>query len=156
MKHLVYLIAGLIVGVLITLGIQSSPSEGLLVEKESRYNFEESCTQLEASAKSLEWRTPAVHDMQKILAGAGLEITQNKIYEVCKPAHAFNIIIDDQNKLASPLLPCRIAVYEKADGKTYFAYTNMEQAGKLFKGEVQQAMNTVQTDIEKLLAPMVK
>jgi uncharacterized protein (DUF302 family) len=155
MKNLIYLISGLLSGILIVLMAILFWSQSVLFqEKESLYSFDESVRRLEESVKVNQWRTPAVHDMQKTMASIGKEVLQARIYELCKPEYAYEVVRDDDGRRASTMLPCRVAIYEKTDGKTYVSLMNMTLMARLMNGSLPEMMKKASADIEVILAPL--
>ncbi len=157
MKNLLYLLIGLVVGVGATmLFTPKTPQPLKFEEKVSRYSFDETVQRLEESAKQHQWRLPAVHDMQKTMASIGKEVKSARIYELCKPEFAYEVVGFDQNRLLTSMLPCRVAVYEKNDGVTYISFMDLEYISQSMTGNIPETMKTVQTEINTLVEGVVE
>ncbi len=71
------------------------------------------------------WQNPAVHNLQQSLAKSGKEVKPVQVVEICKPDYSGRMLEKNDERIVSVLMPCRISVYEKEDGKTYLAMLNM-------------------------------
>ncbi len=148
-----YLITGLITGAILSIIIVFLMSPGIMLkEDQSNYNFEESMARLEESVLNSGWTIPAKHDLQKSLIKHGMQEVNNiVVYELCNPELAEKILLTDDERIVSNLMPCRISLYEKSDGKVYYSRMN---AGLLSKpmGEVsREQMKIAAEDIETFL-----
>lgn len=79
-------------------------------------SFEQACIDLESSVTRNDFSVLHVHDLGKTLRAKGITFGQQcKIFEVCNPRHAANILANDMR--LNMVLPCRISVYTD-QGKT--------------------------------------
>jgi uncharacterized protein (DUF302 family) len=92
-----------------------------IIEKASRFDFEKTVETLIASAGEHNWNIPAVHDLQQSLAKSGKTVNPVKVIEICKPAYSGKMLELNDERIMSVMMPCRISVYIKDDGKTYLA-----------------------------------
>lgn len=92
-----------------------------IIEKPSRFDFEKTVETLIASAGEHNWNIPAVHDLQQSLAKSGKSVRPVKVIEICKPAFSGQMLELNDERIMSVMMPCRISVYIKEDGKTYLA-----------------------------------
>lgn len=99
-------------------------SSDLIVEKPVKFDFETTVEKLVTEAQRREWSVPAVHDLQQSLAKAGKKVKSVKVIEVCKPKYSGQMLELNNERIMSVMMPCRISVYEKDDGKTYVALLN--------------------------------
>jgi uncharacterized protein (DUF302 family) len=79
---------------------------------------------IDAAAKK-DWQNPAVHNLQQSLAKSGKEVRPVQVVEICKADYSGKMLEKNDERISSILMPCRISVYEKEDGKTYVALLNM-------------------------------
>jgi uncharacterized protein (DUF302 family) len=143
------IISGAIAGaILITVLVRPQ----MMLENESRYDFETTLTTVEQSITAAGWSVPAVHDLQKSLAKAGKEVNQVKVFALCNPEHAVKILRGDDERLYSSMMPCRIAVYTKSDGKTYISRLNIPGASRGMPGNVKSVMREAYKDVEDILS----
>lgn len=156
-KTLVYGILGLIVGVLLTLILMFSSAQSVMLkETESKYAFEQSVEVFTQSALDNGWKIPAVHDMQKTMEGFGKDVLQAKVFELCHPEHAYEILSRDRERIVLSMMPCRVAIYEKSDGKTYISWMNTALMGSMMKGVVPKVMKAASSESEEIIKPLLK
>jgi uncharacterized protein (DUF302 family) len=97
----------------------------LIVEQVSPFNVPATVEKLIEAATQKEWQNPAVHNLQQSLAKSGKEVLPVQVVEICKPAYSGLMLEKNDERIVSILMPCRISVYEKDDGKTYVALLDM-------------------------------
>jgi len=95
-----------------------------IAERKSRFIFEETVEKLMAEAKRREWNIPAIHDLKQSLAKSGKTVKPVQVIEICKPAYSGQMLELNDERIMSVMMPCRISVYLKDDGKTYVALVN--------------------------------
>ncbi len=149
---LISIIAGGIAGALAVSLLFSPP---MMLENESRYDFATTLTTVEQSIKGAGWSIPAVHDLQASLAKAGKEVNQVKVFALCNPEYAVQILGGDEERIYSNLMPCRVSVYTKSDGKTYISRLNIPAMSRKMPGNVRSAMKKAYRDMEKILSGIV-
>ena len=106
-------------------------SNQLVIEQKSKFDFGKTVDLLVAAAGLREWNVPAVHDLQQSLAKSGKTVRPVKVIEICKPKYSGQMLELNDERIISVMMPCRISVYEKDDGKTYVGLIN---AGDLATG----------------------
>jgi uncharacterized protein (DUF302 family) len=97
----------------------------LIIEQVSPYDVATTIEKLIETATNKEWQNPAIHNLQQSLAKSGKEVRPVQVIEICKPEYSGNMLEKNHERISSILMPCRISVYEKEDGKTYVALLNM-------------------------------
>jgi uncharacterized protein (DUF302 family) len=93
----------------------------MVVEKLSRFDFGTTVDKIVTEAERREWKIPAVHDLQQSLAKSGKDVKPVKVIEICKPQYSGKMLELNDERIMSVMMPCRISVYLKDDGKTYLA-----------------------------------
>ncbi|MCC5943107.1 MAG: DUF302 domain-containing protein [Balneolaceae bacterium] len=146
------IIGGLIVGIV---GFYSLPGL-MMLEDESMYDFETTIEVLDRELESAGWSVLTVHDMKETLAGHGHDVLNVKIYELCSSKYSAEILVLDDERIVSPMMPCRVAIYEKSDGNTYIARMDSELLAKPFGGVINEVMQTAASEIEDVLVKLVK
>lgn len=96
----------------------------MIIEKPSRFGFDRTVESLVSEAERREWKVPFVHDLQQSLAKSGKSVKPVKVIEICKPEYSGQMLEKNHERIISVMMPCRISVYEKDDGKTYVALLN--------------------------------
>ena len=97
----------------------------LFIEHESPFNVTVTIEKLIEAAKQKGWQNPATHNLQQSLDKSGKEVRPVQVVEICKPEYSGRMLELNNERIVSVMMPCRISVYEKEDGKTYVALLNM-------------------------------
>jgi uncharacterized protein (DUF302 family) len=148
----IFLVTGFFLATLIL--IFKGPSI-MMIEDQSRYDFEETVSYLEELAKDHGWSVPTVHDLQNSMAKAGHEVNEVKVLALCNPGYAINILQGEEERIVSSMMPCRVAVYVKADGRTYISRMNSKLMSKGMNKNVRSTMKAAFTEMEEILSNLV-
>ena len=112
----------------------------LVVEHSSKYSFDKTVDVLVAEAELREWKVPAVHDLQLSLAKSGKSVRPVKVIEICKPKYSGQMLELNDERIISVMMPCRISVYEKEDGKTYVSLINAGEISTSLPANIAKVM----------------
>lgn len=121
----------------------------------SLWDFEKSIELLIAAAEEGNWMIPAIHDLQQSLARAGKEVRPVKVLEVCKPQYSGKMLEKNDERIVSVLMPCRISVYLKEDGKTYISIINIAALIPGLPESVREVMMAAAEDIDRIVDAVV-
>lgn len=135
-----------------SINIYSQQNSDLLIESKSKYSFTQTVDTLTKVAEQNKWKVIIVHDLQASLKKNGKEVLPVKVIEVCNPNYSFNVLNKEEFKLFSSMMPCRISVYEKADGKTYVSRINSDFMNEVMKDKQCKSMSNALSDIEKFIS----
>lgn len=125
--------------------------EELFFETESPFNFEISVEKLTETINEAGWKTPAIHDLQQTMRNFGKDVMSVKVFEICHPKHSSRILELNDERVVSALMPCRISVYEKKNGKSYFSRINSGLIAGSIGGIIAEVMNDATNDIETII-----
>jgi len=128
-------------------------TDQLIIEQVSPYDVPTTVEKLIEAAKQREWQNPAVHNLQQSLAKSGKEVRPVQVIEICKPEYSGKMLEKNNERIVSVMMPCRISVYEKEDGKAYIALLNMSvmasflppAATEAIAGATKESVEIVQT-----------
>jgi len=138
-------------GLLVALiGFFSLPSM-MMLEDKSPYSFEETVSRFEGEVKAGGWSVLQVHDMQEILSRHGHEVEEVKIYELCSSRYSMEILALDDERIVSPLMPCRVSIYKKSSGETYIGRMNSVLMAMPFGGVINSVMQSAGTETEEVI-----
>lgn len=148
-----FFILGLILGGILSAYILFRLSPGILLkENQSKYNFEESIMKLEEIILAKEWKISTKHDLRATLIKLGKsEVNNVMILEFCNPDLSEKILLTDDERIVSNLMPCRIAVYEKNDGHVYYSRMNSGLLSKALGKVSKEQMAIAAKDTEVFL-----
>jgi uncharacterized protein (DUF302 family) len=100
-------------------------SNRLIIEQASPYDVATTVEKLIEVAVQREWQNPATHNLQKSLAKSGKNVEPVQVVEICKSDYSGKMLEKSDERIVSIMMPCRISVYQKEDGKTYVALLDM-------------------------------
>jgi uncharacterized protein (DUF302 family) len=144
---------GLILGSIATLIILFLAAPSILfIERESRLDYSETIAAIHESSKAEGWIIPKQYKLDVSLSNAGYEILPVSVIELCKPSHAYKILREDEYRLVSSLMPCRVAVYQKADGSTVISRMNTGLLSRVFDKTVRDVMAQATQETNKILS----
>lgn len=123
---------------------------------ESKYDFNRTVDELTESTKINNWKMPNQYDLQQIMANNGFEVKPVKVFSICKPDIAVRILNNDKDRHISAMMPCRVAIYEKSDGKTYISRINPGLFARLLGGKAGAVMGDAGEGSEKVLKAVIK
>jgi uncharacterized protein (DUF302 family) len=156
-KSIIYTVAGLAGGVVLTLIIIFLSAQSVMLdEKKSQYDFEKSVEMFKEKAEADGWKIPTVHDMKKTMDKFGKEVKEGAVFELCHPEHAYEILSRDDERIVMSMMPCRVAIYEKSDGNTYVSYMNTGLMGSMMKGVVPEVMDAASSESEKIIEVLLE
>jgi len=156
-KHLILALSYLVAGVVLsTLFLLKSSPDLMLKEDPCKYSFDECVSRFEAAVLEKGWTIPTVHDLQKSLQKHGKEVNRVKVFAICSPEHAVKILKGDNERVVSSMMPCRVAIYEKSDGRTYASRMNSGLFARGMKRNVRTVMKTAYSDTEEILAAIIE
>ncbi len=135
------------------IGFYSLP--GLMIKEiPSPYSFDETLEKIEVNAKSMSWKVPKtwkINFQKNLLKVVKIDIGPNRLIKMCEPKAAADILIHDELKRLSVMMPCTIGVYEKNDGKTYITIMNMKILGLLFGDEIEKITTRLAPQMEQMV-----
>ena len=102
------------------------------------------------------WKIPHVNDLQATMHKFGKEVRQVKVYEICQPDHAFKILSQDDERIVSSLMPCRVAIYEKSDGSVYVSRMNSGLLSRPMNKIIRSTMSDAAAETEQILADIIE
>lgn len=156
-SKIIFLTLGVLLGTVISMGgmgiyVTSNADKLMINVGESKYDFLTTIDELNQSIiEADDWKVVTTMNMTKSLAAHGFEINNIFVLELCNPVLANDMLGDEDNLWMGAMMPCRMAVYEKSDGKTYVASMNMGLMSNMFPGDIGDAMAQVALDDEEIL-----
>lgn len=150
-------VVGLVVGGIIAGATIWLAMPGMMLHvSQSSLSFDDTVSTIESRAVAAGWQVPKIYDLQTSLINAGKsDMTRLKVISLCQPDHAYAILSDDANKAVSAMMPCRIGVYETADGSVRIAQMNIGLMSKIFGGTIQEVMGKVSEEEADILGDII-
>ena len=128
----------------------------VIVEQVSPFDVPTTVEKLIAAATKKEWQNPAVHNLQQSLAKSGKEVRPVQVIEICKPEFSGKMLERNDERIISILMPCRISVYEKADGKIYVATVNVKSFTEGQSENIQKVMLAAADELEEIVRSVAR
>jgi len=146
--------AGVIVVALV--GWQMMPKM-MFSEIESPYGFEETIARIQHNVednpelKAKGWALVGLRNVAKAVQNDGGNVLPAMMVEICSTKYSAPILKDDDLRILSILMPCKISVYKKQDGKVYIGTMNAGLMGMMFGPLVSEVMGEVAKDQQRFL-----
>ena len=149
-------LTGLVTGIVFTIVLFVIVlSRKMFVIKESKFGFDQTIEEIEASVKENQWSMPHLYDLQATMKKHGFDVKPVKVFSLCKPEHSYKILNTNEDRFASALMPCRVAVFEK-EGKTFISMLNAGLFSKFMGNNIKTVMGMAGRENIQILAPVVK
>ena len=123
---------------------------------ESKYSFEQTTEVLAAAVQENQWGLQHKYDLQHTLAQKGITVNPAHVYSICKPDLASRILSADADRHVAAMMPCRVAVYEKDNGKTYIARMNAGLFAFFLSKNAKSVMKDAAGGSEKIFESVIK
>ena len=155
MSKLLTILISFILGAVFAAAIGFKSLPGFMIkEVASPYTFEETLEKVKANAKELGWKVPKswnINFQKNLKKVVKVDIGPNQVMGMCEPQAAADILKHDNLKQLSVMMPCKIAIYEKSDGKTYISIMNMNLLGTAFGDVVNGITTKLAPQMEKMV-----
>ena len=126
-----------------------------IVEQVSPFDVPTTVGKLVATALQKGWQNPATHNLQQSLAKSGKEVRPVQVVEICKPDFSGKMLERNHERIFSVLMPCRISVYEKEDGKAYIALLDTSAMSAGMPEMVVAAMTAASDESFEIVAKVI-
>jgi len=147
-------ITGTILGVVLALGVVWQMAGSLMFEEQvSPFTVEETVARIQQNVQAAGngWALFGLRYPTRPVEAEGVSILPIMAIEACSPKYSGPILKDDKTRFLSLLMPCKISVYKKSDGKVYIGTMNAGLIGKFFGPLVAETMAGVIADQRKFL-----
>jgi uncharacterized protein (DUF302 family) len=127
----------------------------MFIEMESTKGFDETVEAIVQSAEEHNWTISHIYDLQASMKKKNFDVAPVKVFSLCNPDYAINILGIDKSRHISAVMPCRISVYEK-EGRTYVSLMNARLISRFMPGKAKEAMVGAERENLKILGPVLK
>ena len=117
-----------------------------IVEQVSPFDVPTTVVKIIEEAVKRGWQNPAMHNLQQSLAKSGKEVRPVQVVEICKPEFSGKMLELSDERIFSVMMPCRISVYQKDDGKAYVALLDTSLMAAGMSEVVNHAMTSVSNE----------
>jgi uncharacterized protein (DUF302 family) len=147
-------ISGTILGVVLALAVVWQMAGSMMFEERvSPFTVEETVARIQHNVEGAGngWALFGLRYPTRPVEATGVSVLPVMAIEACSPKYSGPILKDDKVRFLSLLMPCKISVYKKSDGKVYIGTMNAGLIGKLFGPLVAETMEHVVADQKKFL-----
>ncbi len=138
----------------------------MFTERPSQFGLEETIARIQQNIQNTGngWALSGLRNPGKAVEADGGNVLPVMMIEACSTKYSGPILKEDNIRFLSILMPCKISVYKKNDGKIYIGMMNAGLMGKMFGPLVGEIMGHVAADQAKFVTfdaskpapPMVK
>lgn len=151
-KPWLILLLGFVLGALVVwwpngLGIHTF----MVVETKSTMNYENTIKAITQATKEKGWKIPTVHRLDKSMAEFGHTVLPTAVIELCHPTYAVKILKEDDARMVSSFMPCRLSVYEKSDGSVIISRMNSSLMSSIFPDLISEVMAGATSEVEDII-----
>ena len=126
-----------------------------LVEQLSPFDVATTVGKIVQVATDMGWQNPATHNLQQSLAKSGKEVRPVQVVEICKPEFSGKMLEGSDERIVSIMMPCRISIYEKEDGKTYIALLDPKDMAAGMTDKVKTAMTAASDETFRIVKQVI-
>jgi uncharacterized protein (DUF302 family) len=125
----------------------------MFVERASPFGMEETIARIQHNIQDTGkgWSLSGLRNPARAVQTDGGNTLPVMMIEACSTKYSKPILNDDGVRFLSILMPCKISVYKKQDGKVYIANMNAGLMGKMFGPLVGDIMGQVAADQAKFV-----
>jgi uncharacterized protein (DUF302 family) len=148
------IVVGLVLGVLAATGVAWNWAGGMMFEERSSpFTVEETVARIQQNIEAAGngWSLTGLRYPARPVQAEGGNVLPVILIEACSTKYSGPILKDDKVRFLSLLMPCKIGVYKKEDGKTYIGILNVGLISRLFGSAVGEIMGNVVKDQERFL-----
>lgn len=127
----------------------------MFTETPSPFGMEETVARIQHNIQATGhgWTLSGLRNPARAVQADGGNTLPVMMVEACSTKYSGPILNDDDTRILSILMPCKITVYKKNDGKVYVGTMNAGLMGKLFGPMVSGIMDQVAADQKADVAP---
>jgi uncharacterized protein (DUF302 family) len=147
-------IGGVVLGVVLTgVGAYSMMDKLMFSEVQSPFGMEETVARVQHNIQDTGngWALSGIRNPAKAVQSDGGNVLPVMMVEACSTRYSGPILKEDSVRFLSILMPCKVSIYKKNDGKVYIGTMNAGLMGKMFGPLVGDIMGKVAQDQKKFL-----
>ncbi|MEA3277621.1 MAG: DUF302 domain-containing protein [Pseudomonadota bacterium] len=123
----------------------------MIVETKSSMGYEDTLQAIKETTLAKGWKVPTIHRLDKTMAKFGHKVAPTAVVELCHPTHAAKILKEDDARMVSSFMPCRISIYEKSDGTVIISRMNSSLMSSIFPDLIATVMADATSEVEDII-----
>ncbi|MEN8242950.1 MAG: DUF302 domain-containing protein [Chloroflexota bacterium] len=127
----------------------------MIVEDASPLGYEETVQAILDSSAEQGWKVPKTYALDAAVEEAGYDVLPVTVIELCQPDHAGQVLLEDDARIVTSLMPCRISVYTTSTGDVIISRMNTGLISKVFGGTVAEVMARASAENEVILSAVL-
>lgn len=131
---------------------KNNSMSSIFIENLSPNDFESTLNILLEEVEKKSWKISKIYDLQNTMSEHGKNVLPVKVISICHPKHSGRILERDSERIISSMMPCRISIYEKKNGKTYISRMNSLNIASSFSGIIKQVITDSASEVEDIIA----
>jgi uncharacterized protein (DUF302 family) len=154
MKNLLkWAVAFFLGAAVVVVGLWSAADKLMFTEIESPFGVEETVARIQQNVQKAGngWSLSGLRNAAKPIENDGGNTLPVMMIEACTTKYSGPILKNDATRVLSILMPCKITVFKKSNGKVYIGLMNARLIGSLFGSEVAALMEGVAADQAKFI-----
>ncbi len=155
-QNLISGVVGFLFGIILisVVGFLAAPGI-MIIEDTSPLSHAETVEAILDSAVEQNWKVPQTYKLDVSVQEAGFDVAPVTVIELCHPNHAGKVLAEDDARVVTSLMPCRISVYETSSGEVIISRMNTGLISKLFGGTVSEVMAQASAENEVILSAVL-
>jgi len=148
------IIGGIVGGIVLTVVLAWSMAGSLMFQEQaSPFGLEETVARIQHNIQDTGkgWALSGLRNPANAVKSDGGNVLPVMMIEACSTKYSGPILKEDSVRFLSILMPCKISVYKKNDGKVYIGNMNAGLMGHMFGPLVGEIMTQVAEDQKKFL-----
>ena len=120
----------------------------MFTERVSPFGMEETVARIQGNIQANKngWVLSGLRNPARAVQADGGNVLPVMMVEACSTKYSKPILLDDKQRILAILMPCKISVYKKNDGKVYIGTMNAGLMGRMFGPMVGEVMGEVAKD----------
>ncbi len=123
---------------------------------QSSKSFSETLRAFREEAGKAGWSILNENNMAGVLSVRGFTLDPVVILDVCSGQYSARILSNDDYRPVSAFMPCRVSIYQTADGKVFVARMNTSAFTDMMPPEVAEVMSASDQEVDMIIARAVR
>lgn len=130
--------------------------KNLFLETQSINDFDTTVQKLSKEIERKSWAISNIYDLKATMEKHGKTVLPINVFSLCHPKFSSEILKKDYERIISSLMPCRVSVYEKSDGKTYISRMDTSKIAHSFGDVIEKVMTESFNEVEDIIAKVLQ